>query len=68
VLLLLLLLLLLGFAAELLGNYVLPAPQRVSDMAFAYCKSQVSLCSLVAYMTTAAAAVAAAVRAQHVSS
>lgn len=30
---------------ELLGNYVLPAPQRVSEMAFAYCRSQVGCCS-----------------------
>jgi len=27
--------------AELLGNYILPAPQRVSDMASAYFRSQV---------------------------
>jgi hypothetical protein len=33
--------------AELLGNYVLPAPQRVSDMTFAYCKSQVCTLSVL---------------------
>jgi len=37
--------------AEMLGNYMLPAPQRVSDMAFAYCKSQVRCCNSVQMLT-----------------
>jgi hypothetical protein len=45
---------------ELLGNYVLPAPQRVSDLAFGYCKSQVRIDSSSSSRSAAAAAGGAA--------